>query len=290
MSIVDRTLLRFSKGGAAGGYRIAPPRLSDFWESAASLPGYLGLFHVFVWRQIAARYRQSLLGILWVVLQPLATTLIVFVMFRIIGADTSGGLPTAQFLFVGLMTWQFFSRGAQDGTMSLRNNSNILTKIYFPRLILPIAGVLIAWFEIAITLSLLLVVCVIQGIPLSPRLVMLPLFLALTSLAALSISLWLAPVNALVRDVTFILPFALQFGMYASPVLYTGQMVPDRWKLLFYLNPMSTLVEGARWSIFRDAPAPDPVWFAVNVGTILAIIVGGLVMFQKFESTVVDRI
>jgi lipopolysaccharide transport system permease protein len=288
---VGKGMFRRGDGQAAPrGYTVAPPRMSDFWETIANLVDYAGLFRVFVWRQISVRYRQSLFGIFWVVLQPLATTLVVFFMFRIIGADTSGGLPPGLFLFVGVMTWQFFSRGVQDGAMSLRNNSNILTRIYFPRVVLPIAGVLTAWFEIVIMLSLLLVVCVIQGVPMTPRLLLLPVFLVLVSFASLSLSVWLAPINALVRDITFILPFALQFGMYASPVLYGGHLVPARWQLAFYLNPLSTLIEGARWSIFRDAPAPDPLWLAVNVITIFVVLVGGLAVFQACESAVVDRI
>jgi lipopolysaccharide transport system permease protein len=275
---------------AAHGYRIAPPRLSDLWDTMASLPNYGGLLRVFLWRQISVRYRQSILGVFWVVLQPLATTLIVFFMFRIIGANTSGGLPQGMFLFVGVMSWQFFSRGVQDGTMSLRNNANIITRIYFPRVILPVSGVLTAWFEILVTLVLLLAVCVAQGVQISPRLLLLPGFLILLSLASLSLSLWLAPLNALVRDITFILPFALQFGMYASPVLYGGQLVPEKWKLLFYLNPVSTIIEGVRWSVFSEALAPDLWFLATNVTTIVVLLISGLIMFEACEAAVVDRI
>ena len=281
------------RGGAANGarvHRISPPALRDFWDVLFSLPAYMGLFRVFVLRQVSVRYRQSILGIFWIVLQPLATTVIVFFMFRVIGAESPRNVPTGLFLFVGVMIWQFFSRGVQDGTMSLRNNSNILTKIYFPRLILPISGVLTAWFEIAVTLLLLLVACLVLGVALSPRILLLPLFLVVISLGALALSLWLAPVNALVRDVTFILPFALQFGMYATPVLYSGNLVPERWKMVFYLNPMSTLVEAMRWCIFRDEMAPDPTMLVVNVASILALLVAGLFVFQSFESLVVDRI
>jgi lipopolysaccharide transport system permease protein len=215
---------------------------------------------------------------------------IVFFMFRIIGAETSKTLPTGLFLFVGIMIWQFFSRAVQDGTMSLRNNSHIITKIYFPRIILPISGVLTAWFEIAVTLCVLFAVCFFQGVALSPRIVLLPGFLVLVSLAALAFSLWLAPINALARDITFILPFALQFGMYATPVLYSGSLIPDRWKFLFYLNPMSTLVEGVRWSIFETEPPPDAAMLALNIAVLIAILIVGLFAFQKFESAVIDGI
>jgi lipopolysaccharide transport system permease protein len=271
-------------------HRITPPALFDFWEALFSLPAYVGLFRVFVLRQISVRYRQSILGILWVVLQPLATTIILLFMFQIIGAQASKTLPAGMFLFVGVVTWQFFSRGVQDGTMSLRNNSQIITKIYFPRLVLPISGVATAWFEILVMLLLLLLVCLVQGIPLSPRIALLPAFLVLISFVALSLSLWLAPINALARDITFMLPIALQFGMYASPVLYSGNLVPERWKLLFYLNPMSTLIEGVRWSLFRDEPAPDPTLLALNVVIMLALLVSGLIAFQKLEPVVIDRI
>jgi lipopolysaccharide transport system permease protein len=290
LTITDEKIDSVTVGRDRRVVMIAPPRFSDFWGVLFSMPAYVGLFRVFVLRQISVRYRQSVFGILWVVIQPVATTLIVLFMFKIIGASTSASLPAGLFTFVGVLTWQFFSRGVQDGTMSLRNNSNILTKIYFPRIILPISGVLTAWFEIVVTLTLLLIVCLVQGIAISPRVVMLPIFLVLLSLAALAISLWLAPINALIRDVTFILPFALQFGMFASPVLFGEQLVPNKWKLLFHLNPVSTLIEGVRWSIFRDQPAPDPQYFAINLGTIVVLLLAGLVAFQKFESPVVDRI
>jgi lipopolysaccharide transport system permease protein len=270
-------------------HRIAPPAPRDLWDVLSTLPDYAGLLRVFVLRQVSVRYRQSLLGVLWVVAQPLATTLIVFFMFRIIGAETSRNLPVGLFLFVGVMIWQFFSRGVQDGTMSLRINRHILTKIYFPRVIL-VSGVLTAWFEILVTMSMLLGVCILQNIELSPRIALLPVFIVLISFASLAVSLWLAPIDVLARDITFILPFALQFGMYASPVLYGAELVPDRWKPVFYLNPMSTLIEGVRWSIFRHEPSPDPAWLALNIITVMILLFGGLWIFHKFESTVVDRI
>jgi lipopolysaccharide transport system permease protein len=271
-------------------YRITPPRLAELWDVLASLPEYSGLFRVFVWRQVSVRYRQSILGVFWVVAQPVATTLVVFFMFRIIGADTSGGLPQGLFLLVSVMMWQFFARSVQDGTMSLRVNSQILTKIYFPRVILPLSGVLTAWFEIVVMLAMLAVVCLYQGVPFSPRILLLPVFLVLISFAALSVAMWLAPLNALIRDITFILPFALQFGMFATPVLYTGQLVPPRWHLLIYLNPMTSLIEGVRWTIFTQSAMPDLGFFAINIATIAALLIGGLVVFQKCEPIVVDRI
>jgi lipopolysaccharide transport system permease protein len=280
----------FDRSDTTPVYYITPPRLADLWTTAASLFAYMTLLYVFIVRNLSFRYRQSLLGIAWVVLQPLATTLVIFFMFGIIGAKTSGKLPSGIFLFVGVMSWQFFMRATQDGTMSLRNNANILTHVYFPRIILPLASVAVGWVELAIMLALAVLICVLQGVGISPRIVMLPLFFLALSLAALAISLWLAPVNALVRDITFILPFALQFGMFASPVLYSGELVPDRWRTLFYLNPVSTMFDAVRWSIFANAPAPDWMFFAINLATVLVLLVTGLLVFQKLESSVVDRI
>ncbi len=271
-------------------YQIAPPAIGDCWNVLLSVPAYVGLFRIFVFRQVSLRYRQSILGIFWIVLQPLATTMIVLFMFQIIGANTSQNLPAGVFLFLGIMTWQFFSRGVQDGTMSLHVNSYILTKIYFPRIILPASGVLTAWFEFAVTFSLLLGICLVQGVPISSRIVLVPVFAVIISLAALAVSLWLAPINALKRDITFILPFLLQFGMYASPVLYSGNSVPERWKPIFYLNPMATPIEGLRWAILRDQSPPDLTYFTLNMIGIMALLIGGLIAFQKLESSVVDRI
>lgn len=271
-------------------HQITPPKFSDLWQTLGALPNYTSLLRVFVLRMFSVRYRQSLLGALWVGLQPVATTLVIFFMFSIIGAETSGGAPKGLFLLIGVITWQFFARAVQDGTGSLVTNSAILTKVFIPRLLFPLASIIAAWLDLLVMLLLLLAVCVLYGIPLSGRLLVLPCFLVLVSFAALAIAIILSPINALYRDIGFVIPFALQFGMFLTPVFYTAAYVPQGWKALYYLNPMATLVEGVRWSILPESAPPDLLFLAVNVGTIIIMFMVGLVIFQKLESIVVDRI
>jgi lipopolysaccharide transport system permease protein len=272
-----------------GGKVIAPPRVNDLWENLRQVPAYAPLFKVFIWRNISTRYKQSVLGVLWIVLQPLISTFVIFFMFNMIGANTSDGPPPALFLFVGLMSWQFFSRGVQEGTASLAANGGILTKIYFPRIILPLAAIISGWFDMLVMICVLIVMLFAWGSVPPERVVLLPLFILFVSCAALSMAVLLAPINVLYRDVSLMLPFILQFGMYASPVLYATHYVPSGWRILYYANPMSTLVEAVRWSILRDSTAPNFLFLAVNMITVLVLLLVGLLVYQKTEALMIDR-
>lgn len=269
---------------------ITPPKLSDLRRTLEILPDYFNLLRVFIWRMISVRYRQSVLGVVWVAAQPIVTTLVILLMFNIIGADTSDGAPRALFLFTGVMAWQFFARSVQDGTSSLVTNSGILTKIFLPRIMFPVAAILTAWLDLLVMAVFLIAACLYFGVAFSVNLLMLPVFLVLVSATALAIAIILSPVNALYRDVSFVIPFVLQFGMFLTPVLYTSRHVPDRWQVLYHLNPLSTLIEGVRWAVLPQSPAPDPVYLAINIACIVVALVGGLLVFQKLESSVVDRI
>jgi lipopolysaccharide transport system permease protein len=271
-------------------HRITSPQLKDLWLTLQLLPSQLNLLRIFVWRTISVRYKQSILGILWVALQPIATTAVIGFMFSIIGADTSGGAPKGLFLFVGVMLWQFFSRAVQDGTLSLLANSAILTKIFVPRILFPMSSVISAWVDLVVMMIFLMIACMIYQVPVSGKLLLFPIFLILISLAAFSVAIILAPVNALYRDVSFIIPFALQFGMFLTPVLYTSEHVPEKWRVLYSLNPLVSLLEGARWSLFPQSAPPDPVFLAINVLTIFVALLLGFVFFHRLESNVVDRI
>ena len=269
---------------------VSPPQLSDLWRDLKAFPFYLPLFKILVWRAISLRYTQSYFGLLWVVLQPIATTVVVLFMFGIIRANTSDGSNPGLFLFTGIMTWQFFVRGLSDTNGSLLGHSGILTKIYLPKIMLPFAMMLAAWFDTLIMIILLLVACAIIGNPISERALLLPVFLTLVSFAALAIGIGLAPVNALFRDIGVMLPIVLQFGMYATPVLYAASFIPGRWYAIYHLNPMTSFVEGVRWSVLPQSPPPDPKFLAINILTILVIFVASVVVFKKLEAVVIDRI
>jgi lipopolysaccharide transport system permease protein len=269
---------------------IAAPRLTDLWRNLALLPDFMPLFKVLVWRTISLRYTQSFLGIIWVVAQPIASTFVVFFMFTLIRVNTADGSHQGIFLFSGILAWQFFARGLSEATGSLQTHSGILTRIYLPKIMLPLASVIATWFDTLILIATLLLTCFLFGITPTPRLLWLPVFLTLISLTSLSVGLGLAPLHALYRDVGLLVPFALQFAMYATPVYYATRFIPEKYQLLYHLNPMVALVEGVRWSILPESPAPDPQYLLINLATILIAMTVSLFIYQKLESLVIDRI
>jgi lipopolysaccharide transport system permease protein len=271
-------------------HTITTPQLTDLWRNLALLPDFMPLFKVLVWRSISLRYTQSFLGVLWITIQPIASTLMVFFMFNIIKVNTADGSHQGIFLFSGIMVWQFFARGLGDTTGSLLSHAGILTKIYLPKIMLPLASVMAAWFDTLIMIALLILACLVFGIPLSPRILWLPGFLTIVCLASLSIGIGLAPLNALYRDVGMMLPFALQFGMFISPVYYATRFIPQKYQLLYHLNPLVGLIEGVRWSLLPESPTPDPIYLAINLATILAALGVSIFAYQKLESLVIDRI
>jgi len=270
---------------------VAPPRLlSDLWYNLASLLNFMPLFKVLVRRSIALRHTQSFLGVLWLTIQPVASTLTVLFMFNIIRVNTADGANQGLFLFSGIMVWQFFARGLTDATSSLHAHAGILTKVYLPKLMLPLASVAAAWFETLITIALLILACLVFGIPLSPRILWLPIFLAIVCLSSLCIGIGLAPLHALYRDVGMMVPFALQLAMFISPVYYATRFIPEKYQLLYHLNPMVTLVEGVRWSLLPESPAPELRYIIINLVSIVLMFGVSLFIYQKLESLVVDRI
>jgi len=271
-------------------HSIGAPKVSDLWHNFTLLPNFMPLFKVLVWRSISLRYSQSFLGVIWITVQPIASTLMVFLMFNIIKVNTADGSRQGIFLFTGIMVWQFFARGLSDATASLLAHAGILTKIYLPKIMLPLASVMAAWFDTIIMIAVLILACLILGIPFSARLLWLPVFLTMVCLASLSVGIGLAPLNALYRDVGMILPFALQFGMFASPVYYATRFIPDKYQLLYHLNPMVGLIEGVRWSLLPESPAPDVHYLVINLATILATLGVSIFAYQKLESIVIDRI
>lgn len=269
---------------------VSAPKLTDLWRNFALLPNFMPLFKVLVWRSISLRYTQSFLGIIWVIAQPIASTFVVFFMFNLIRVNTADGSHQGIFLFTGILAWQFFARGLNDATGSLQTHSGILTKIYLPKIMLPLASVLATWFDTLVLMATLIVTCIAFGIEPTPRLLWLPVFLSLISLASLSVGLGLAPLHALFRDVGLLVPFVLQFAMYATPVYYATRFIPDKYQFFYHLNPMVSLVEGVRWSILPESPAPDPQYLLINLATILLALGISLFIYQKLESVVIDRI
>jgi lipopolysaccharide transport system permease protein len=248
------------------------------------------LLLVFTWRQIGVQYKQAILGIGWAVLSPLMSTLVFTFIFGTLAAIPSEGLPYPLFVLSGLITWQYFARAITSGSNSVWGHSHIITKVYFPRMILPLSAVLAGLVDYVVNLTVLLVVMVFYGRAPGFELLLLPLFLALATLIGFALSLWLSALNALYRDIGFMVPIALQAWMFLTPVIYPTALVPAGWTWLLHFNPMTVVVQGARWAVLPDATPPDLLGFAILAGEFILLFLGGVVTFHKIDAILADRI
>ena len=268
--------------------RIEPPkglfnlRLGELWA-------YRELLYFFVWRDVKIRYKQTLVGVLWVVLQPLLTMAVFTLFFGRLAKLPSEGLPYPVFYFAALVPWMYFNYALQNATNVVVENQRMITKVYFPRLVLPLSSVLSGLVDFAIGFAVLVGVTLYYGIKPAAPAALLPAFLLLAILTALGVGLWLSALNALYRDVRYVMPFLLQFWMFASPVAYPSSLVPARWRWLYGLNPMAGVIDGFRWALTGHGQAPT-VSLLVSSVAVLAILFGGLIFFQRMEGTVADRV
>jgi len=254
--------------------------LTELWE-------YRELLYFLTWRDIKVRYKQTVLGAAWAVIQPFGMMLVFTVFFgRLVGVP-SDGLPYPIFAYTALLPWQLFSRALTDASTSLVINERLITKVYFPRLLIPLSAVLASLVDFAIAFVLLLGMMVFYGIVPTGSVLMLPLFVLLALMTALGTGFWLSALNAQYRDVRYTLPFLTQFWLFATPVVYPSSLVPEQWRLLYGLNPMTGVVEGFRWALLGKTGAPD-VMLAVSAIAVLATFIGGLYYFSRVEETLAD--
>ncbi|MCH6546023.1 MAG: ABC transporter permease [Deltaproteobacteria bacterium] len=257
-----------------------PLNLAELWE-------YRELLYFLTWRDIKVRYKQTVLGAAWAVIQPLGMMLVFTIFFgRLVGVP-SDGLPYPIFAYTALLPWQLFSRALTDASTSLVVNERLITKVYFPRLLIPVSAVLASLVDFAIAFVLLLGMMVFYGIVPTGSVLMLPLFVLLALMTALGIGFWLSALNAQYRDVRYTLPFLTQFWLFATPVVYPSSLVPEQWRLLYGLNPMTGVVEGFRWALLGRTGAPDAM-LAVSAIAVLATFIGGLYYFSRVEETLAD--
>ena len=248
------------------------------------------LLFVFTWRQIGVQYKQAILGIGWAVISPLISTVVFTFIFGKLAAIPSEGLPYPLFVLSGLITWQYFARAITAGSNAILANSHIITKVYFPRMILPLSGVLASLVDYAVNLAVLLLLMGLYGRAPGVTLLLLPVFLMLAVMIGFAISLWLSALNALYRDIGFMIPLALQTWMFLTPVIYPTGLVPDGWTWLLQLNPMTVVVQGARWALLPEATPPDLLGFAILAAEFVVLFVGGVVTFHKIDAVLADRI
>lgn len=249
---------------------------------------YRDLLVQLAWRSIVVRYKQSLFGLLWALINPLVNMAVFTLVFGRVARLPSQGAPYAVLILAALVPWQYASGVFTRGTAALVGAGNIIQKVYFPRLILPLSAVLAELVDFAIAFLLLLVIMPLYGVPYGPRLLLAPLFFLLAAVAGLAPALWLGTLNVKYRDVGQVAPVLVRIGMFVTPVMYDAAIVPEQWRLLYRLNPMVGVVDGFRWCVL--GPAFEPHWPTLAAGAILSavVFVGGLYCLRYFEKTFAD--
>jgi lipopolysaccharide transport system permease protein len=245
------------------------------------------LVYFLTWRDVKVRYKQTAIGIGWAVLQPLITMLIFTALFSRVAAIPSDGIPYPMFAFAGLLPWTYFAAAVGRGGTSLVNNAGLVTKVYFPRLAIPLSAVLAPLVDFAITCALLIPMMAYYHTTPGWGLVALPLFLLMSVATALAVSLWLSALCVTYRDVAVVIPFLVQIWLYASPVAYPVSVVPERYRFLYSLNPMAGIIEGCRWALLGTA-APDFAVMGVSLLMVVVLLAGGAAYFNRTEQTFAD--
>jgi lipopolysaccharide transport system permease protein len=255
-------------------------RLREIWE-------YRELLYFLIWRDIKVRYKQTALGAAWAVIQPFFTMVVFSVFFGRLARIPSEGVPYPVFAYCALVPWSYFANALTMGSNSLVDHGRLISKVYFPRLLVPAASVVAGLLDLAIRFTVLLAMLVVYGITPTFALLTLPLFVLLATLTAFAVSLWLSALNVQYRDIRYTLPFLVQFWLFATPVAYPSTLVDERWRALYGLNPMAGVVEGFRWALLGRPSAPGPM-ILVSAATVLAVLVGGLFYFRRMEKSFAD--
>jgi len=265
---------------------IQPSRVW-FHLDLAALWQYRELLYFLVWRDLKVRYRQTAIGATWAILQPLMTMVIFTVIFSHFAKIPSDGLPYPIFAYTALLPWTYFASALSRSSSSVVAEAHLISKVYFPRAVLPLAGTVSGIIDFAVAFVLLLGMMIWYGIMPAWGLLALPLFLLLALATALAVGLWCSALNVRYRDVGYTIPFLTQCWMYASPVAYPVSLVPENWRFVYSLNPMAGVIEGFRWALLGKH-GPDFVVMAVSTVVVALLLVGGLVFFKHVERTFVD--
>ena len=269
----------------------APLRITSskplFTIPSRELWAYRELLYFFVWRDVKIRYKQTAIGAAWAILQPFFTMLVFSLFFGRLAKLPTNGLPYPIFYYCALLPWSYFATALQNATNVIVDQQRLITKIYFPRLVLPISAVLSALVDFMAAFGVLIVLMAYYHISPGRGLLFLPGFLLLALLTALAFGLWLSALNATYRDVRYVVPFLIQFWMFASPVAYSTSLVPQRWRWIYGLNPMAGVIEGFRWALTGQGLTPGALFMASGCGVAL-VLLGGLFYFRRMEGTVAD--
>lgn len=258
-------------------------QLADLWH-------YRELVYFLTWRDIIVRYKQTLLGAAWAILQPLINMVVLTIIFGTFAKMPTDGIPRPIFTFSALLPWGLFSKALSDAGRSMLTNRSMITKVYFPRLIIPLSSVLGGIVDFAIQFIILIGMMLYYGYAPTTAIWSLPLFILLALVTALGVGLWLSALNVLYRDVGYILPFLTQLWMLVTPVAYASSVVPERWQLLYALNPMVGVVEGFRWGLLGIETTATGPMLGVSAAISLTLVISGMYYFRRMERTFADRI
>lgn len=258
-----------------------PVDLHELWE-------HRDLLYFFTWRDIKVRYKQTLLGFTWAIIQPLTAMLIFTLFFGSLAKIPSDGVPYPIFAYVALLPWTLFAESITRSTNSVVMNANILKKVYFPRIALPVSSVLSPLMDFAIAFIILVLMMAYYGITPTLNIIWLPLFILLAVVTSMGIGLWLSALNSRYRDFQYVVPFLVQIWMFASPVVYPASMVPSSYQLLYGLNPMTGVIEGFRWTLLGSGSPGTTVFVSAAISMI--ILITGAFFFRRMEKTFADEV
>lgn len=268
---------------------IEPGRTeSNYWTD---LWRYRELFYVLAWRDIAVRYKQTVIGILWAILRPLLTMGVFTIIFgKLAKFPTLGSAPYSLMVFAGMLPWTFFSTALSEASNSLVGNANLISKVYFPRIIVPSAAVVTCFIDFLIGFAILVVMMFWHRFLPEWHIVLLPVFVMLAFMASLGPGLWITALNVRYRDFRYVIPFIVQFGLYVSPVGFNSSVVPEKWRLLYSLNPMVGVIDGFRWCILGGASTIYLPGFLISLAIVAFFLWLGVTSFRKMERSFADII
>jgi len=256
---------------------------SDLWR-------YRELFMMLTWRDILVRYKQTVMGVTWALIRPLVAVAVFTFVFGKLAKLPSDGAPYPLLVAVAMLPWQFFTSGLGEASNSLINNANMISKVYFPRIIIPTSAVIVSLVDMLISSAIVIALLAWYGIVPGARVLALPLFVLLGFGAAIGGGLWFAALNVKYRDFRYIVPFVLQLGLYVSPVGFSSSIVPEHWRLVYSLNPMVGVIDGVRWSLLGDSTTMYWPGLALSVGLIAIVLAAGIAFFRRTEKSFADVI
>lgn len=259
----------------------------QYWKDLWS---YRELFYFLAWRDILVRYKQTAIGIAWALIQPFLTMVVFSIVFGQLAKLPNQGVPYPILVFAAMLPWQFFANSLSGCSNSLISNANLISKVYFPRLIVPASAVIVSFVDFMISGMILLALMIWYNFVPSWRILTLPMFIAIAFAAAMGGGLWLAALNVKYRDFRYIVPFIVQFGLYISPVGFSSSIVPKEWRLLYSLNPMVGVIDGFRWAILKGQVQIYWPGFILSLGLVILLFASGIWYFRKTERTFADVI